>query len=84
MLPFRAQLGIFVVVAAGLAQPAWTQTYPTQTSRSKSRSRPAHRRRRRRLVGRNSASASGRRWLVGKCGGAGGNLAAKSVSGAAA
>src|SRR5262249_62155884 len=31
MLPFRAALGILVVVAAaGLAQPAWTQTYPTQ------------------------------------------------------
>ena len=31
MLPFRAQLLIFVVAAAaGVAQPAWTQTYPTQ------------------------------------------------------
>jgi tripartite-type tricarboxylate transporter receptor subunit TctC len=30
MLPFRAQLHLFVAVAACLAHPAGAQTYPTQ------------------------------------------------------
>ena len=85
MLPFRAALGIFVVVAAaGLAQPAWTQTYPTQNitlqvafAAGGIADVVA------RLVGQKLSERFGQAVVVENRGGAGGNLAAKSVSGAA-
>ena len=85
MLPFRAELGIFVVVAAaGLAQPAWTQTYPTQNitlqvafAAGGIADVVA------RLVGQKLSERFGQAVVVENRGGAGGNLAAKSVSGAA-
>jgi len=85
MLPFRTQLGIFVVVAAGFAQPAWTQTYPTQNitlqvafAAGGIADVVA------RLVGQKLSERFGQAVVVVENrGGAGGNLAAKSVSGAA-
>ena len=85
MLPFRAALGILVVVAAaGLAQPAWTQTYPTQNitlqvafAAGGIADVVA------RLVGQKLSERFGQAVVVENRGGAGGNLAAKSVSGAA-
>jgi len=85
VLPFRAALGIFVVVAAaGLAQPAWTQTYPTQNitlqvafAAGGIADVVA------RLLGQKLSERFGQAVVVENRGGAGGNLAAKSVSGAA-
>ena len=85
MLPFRAELGIFVVVAtAGLGQPAWTQTYPTQNitlqvafAAGGIADVVA------RLLGQKLSERFGQAVVVENRGGAGGNLAAKSVSGAA-
>jgi Tripartite tricarboxylate transporter family receptor len=81
MLPFRAQLGIFVVVAAGFAQPAWTQTYPTQNitlqvafAAGGIADVVA------RLVGQKLSERFGQAVVVENRGGAGGNLAAKSVT----
>src|SRR5262249_29484960 len=84
MLPFRAQLLIFVVAAAGVAQPAWTPPYPAQNITLKV-AFPAGgiadvvaRR-----VGQKLSERFGHAVVVENRGGAGGNLAAKSVSGAA-
>src|SRR5262249_133974 len=84
MLPFRAQLRIVVVVAAaGFAPPAWTQTYPAQNITLQV-AFPAGgvadvvaRR-----VGQKVGEGFGHGVVVEKGGGAGGNLAAKSVSSA--
>jgi hypothetical protein len=85
MLPFRAQLRIFVVAAAAsLAQPAWTQTYPTQNITLQV-AFPAGGIADvvARLVGQKLSERFGHAVVVENRGGAGGNLAAKSVSGAA-
>ena len=85
MLPFRAQLRVVVVVAAaGLAQPAWTQTYPAQNITLQV-AFPAGGIADvvARLVGQKLSERLGYTVVVENRGGAGGNLAAKSVSGAA-
>jgi len=85
MLPFRAQLLIFVVAAAAaVAQPAWTQTYPTQNITLQV-AFPAGGIADvvARLVGQKLSERFGHAVVVENRGGAGGNLAAKSVSGAA-
>src|SRR5262245_6457942 len=85
MLPFRAQLRIVVVVAAaGFAPPAWTQTYPAQNITLQV-AFPAGGIADvvARLVGQKLSERFGHAVVVENRGGAGGNLAAKSVSGAA-
>jgi len=85
MLPFRAQLHIFVaIVAACLAHPAGAQTYPTQNitlqvafAAGGIADVVA------RLVGQKLSERFGQTVVVENRGGAGGNLAAKAVSGAA-
>ena len=85
MLPFRAQLHIFVaIVAACLAHPAGAQTYPTQNitlqvafAAGGIADVVA------RLVGQKLSERFGQAVVVENRGGAGGNLAAKAVSGAA-
>ena len=85
MLPFRAQLHIFVAVAAAcLAHPAGAQTYPTQNitlqvafAAGGIADVVA------RLVGQKLSERFGQTVVVENRGGAGGNLAAKAVSGAA-
>ena len=85
MLPFRAQLHIFVaIVAACLAHPAGAQTYPTQNitlqvafAAGGIADVVA------RLVGQKLSERFGQTAVVENRGGAGGNLAAKAVSGAA-
>jgi Uncharacterized protein conserved in bacteria len=87
MASFHAQRRIFVlaaVVLAGLACPAWAQTYPTQNitfqvafAAGGIADVVA------RLVGQKLTERLGHTVVVENRGGAGGNLAAKSVSGAA-
>src|SRR5438132_13936710 len=84
MLPLRAQLHIVVAVAACLAHPAGAQTYPTQTitfqvafAAGGIADVVA------RLAGQKLSERLGYTVVVENRGGAGGNLAAKSVSGAA-
>src|SRR5262249_57989948 len=85
MLPFRAELHIFVAVAAAcLAHPAGAQTYPTQNitlqvafAAGGIADVVA------RLVGQKLSERLGQTVVVENRGGAGGNLAAKAVSGAA-
>jgi tripartite-type tricarboxylate transporter receptor subunit TctC len=85
MLPFRAQLHIFVAIAAAcLAHPAGAQTYPTQNitlqvafAAGGIADVVA------RLVGQKLSERLGQTVVVENRGGAGGNLAAKAVSGAA-
>ena len=84
MLPLRAQLHIVVAVAACLAHPAGAQTYPTQTitlqvafAAGGIADVVA------RLVGQKLSERFGQAVVVENRGGAGGNLAAKAVSGAA-
>src|SRR5215831_9632792 len=84
MLPFRAQLRIVVVVAAaGFAPPAWTQTYPAQNITLQV-AFPAGGIADvvARLVGQKLSERFGHAVVVENRGGAGGNLAAKSLSGA--
>jgi tripartite-type tricarboxylate transporter receptor subunit TctC len=84
MLPFRTQLRIVVVVAsAGLAQPAWAQTYPTQNITLQV-AFPAGGIADvvARQVGQKLSERFGHAVVVENRGGAGGNLAAKSVSSA--
>src|SRR5499427_2349955 len=86
MLPFRAQLHIFVAIAAAcLAHPAGAQTYPTQNitlqvafAAGGIADVVA------RLVGQKLSERFGQTVVVENRGGAGGNLAAKAVSAAAA
>ena len=87
MPSFHAQRRIFVLAAlvqAGLACPAWAQTYPTQNitlqvgfAAGGIADVVA------RLVGQKLTERLGHTVVVENRGGAGGNLAAKSVSGAA-
>src|SRR5262249_43725307 len=85
MLPFRAELRIFIVVAAAArAQPAWAQAYATQNitlqvafAAGGIADVVA------RLVGQKLSERFGQVVVVENRGGAGGNLAAKAVSGAA-
>jgi tripartite-type tricarboxylate transporter receptor subunit TctC len=84
MLLFRAQLQIFVAVAACLARPAGAQTYPTQNitlqvafAAGGIADVVA------RLVGQKLSERFGQAVVVENRGGAGGNLAAKAVSAAA-
>jgi tripartite-type tricarboxylate transporter receptor subunit TctC len=85
MLAFRATLRVLVVATvAGLAQPAWAQTYPTQNitfqvafAAGGIADVVA------RLVGQKLSERLGHTVVVENRGGAGGNLTAKSVSGAA-
>src|SRR5262249_38730352 len=85
MPPFRAQLHIFVAIAAAcLAHPAGAQTYPAQNitlqvafAAGGIADVVA------RLVGQKLSGRFGQPVVVENRGGAGGNLAAKVVSGAA-
>jgi tripartite-type tricarboxylate transporter receptor subunit TctC len=85
MLSFCATLRVLLAVTvAGLAQPAWAQTYPTQNiafqvafAAGGIADVVA------RLVGQRLSERLGQVVVVENRGGAGGNLAAKSVSGAA-
>src|SRR5258708_174891 len=84
MLPFRAQLHIVVAVAACLAHPAGAQTYPTQNitlqvafAAGGIADVVA------RLAGQKLSERFGQAVVVENRGGAGGNLAAKAVTGAA-
>jgi tripartite-type tricarboxylate transporter receptor subunit TctC len=84
MLSFCATLRVLLAVTvAGLAQPAWAQTYPTQNiafqvafAAGGIADVVA------RLVGQRLSERLGQVVVVENRGGAGGNLAAKSVSGA--
>ena len=87
MLPFRAECRLFAaatLVFAGLAQPARSQSYPTQNitfqvafAAGGIADVVA------RLIGQKLTERLGHTVVVENRGGAGGNLAAKSVSGAA-
>lgn len=85
MLSFHARLGIIVMATvSGLAQPAWAQAYPAQNiafqvafAAGGIADVVA------RLVGQKLSERLGHTVVVENRGGAGGNLAAKSVSGAA-